>query len=81
MKKSHNHVETRQEYDSSFPEASGAFKDGNKAKAVVADGEVAEYLSDMLIPMRQLASEAEFKFLTYLLDMAIEEANAKIGDN
>ncbi len=45
------------------------------------DSEIAEYLSDMIIPMRQLASEADFKFLTYLLDMAIEEANAKMSSN
>ncbi len=81
MKKLHDHREFQQEYNGPSPETFSEFQGGSKSGPALKDSEIAEYLSDMLIPMRQLAGEADFKFLTYLLDMAIEEANAKMSNN
>ena len=39
------------------------------------DEDIIEYIADMLIPLRQLAIDANTGFLSYLIEMAIEEAH------
>jgi hypothetical protein len=39
------------------------------------DTDVAEYIAEMLIPLRHLAIDANTGFLSYLIEMAIEEAH------
>jgi len=41
----------------------------------IQDMEITEYIAEMLIPLRHLAINADTGFLSYLLEMAIEEAH------
>ncbi len=45
-----------------------------EAPLSVQDVEIAGYIAEMLIPLRHLAISADTEFLSYLIEMAIEEA-------
>lgn len=48
---------------------------GAMPQTAVAD--TADYISDMVAELRDLADAADLVFLAYLLDMALEEARAQ----
>jgi len=47
----------------------------NPDAEIVRRSEVADHIADLISPIRNLAENADLTYLTYLLDMAQEEAN------